>query len=1175
MCRCHRIVAVAAVAGLLLAGAPQTGLAQPESGLYGSLDPKEMAKALRDRGMHELQSAFVGTIRIGKDSVTAMVMAAEDMISQAGRAGIAEQEQEELHTKAGDLYRKVVSVHEKVVESTPERDRGLKRLQQFKYRYRLAEVIGVIPCESRALKLLNLQGGDEDRTFIKGRCKEAADMLDGLNSQIETAIQDWRANMKTLVSLVPEAEQLQMMVRYKSSWVFFYSAMAMPKTEKSKEERTFWLEQAITNVQKWAAGEADSGVKYWSLLLWGMSCRELAQHIEAERHLAAAIAGKKVEGEIKVRAYVEIARNHIEGGKFVDARNAILNFRTQVRKMYGEKGEFSVDLMVGMLRDYLYRTMAAKQTDNAANLHDEADLALLRVAANHSEWPLQMHWAKTVERKYGKERPDSAPVLYAGAMIRLDQWRQDKSGTPQATKDEVTQMLERLIGGAKAATSKPAPSKPAGGAKNPPKATPGPTPPKRPKAPGKPKAAKPKAAKPKAGPKAAAPGKAAGGGKAFAFVRPMALWRLAFAWNWDRDNDKAGGLFLQIARDYGKGPRDKEHPLAKKAAEFAVRSYLGVIKLRREKNPNAPIDPELRRKLIEAMEVLLKRWSKDPDPAAGKEKWNTQIAKWFEDLAMQCDALVPLTPAGPPRLEMMTKAIQAYADYLAGGEPTPRSQVRIRHLMLSLEFARWQEKEKYVTRQSDPDLAEKWKTQRVEWAGELTKKLDQYGEDCLIAAKRADTAADKVHAKDLKEWGAEAEYQAGRLLHEVLNNKTAGEIKMADLPKRWPDTRVLIDANEFVIRQLILGGKTSEATKRLDAFLATYKDRRRYQLLVEAIILQVSTRIKRLRSILKRKRGDVEATRQLAEYRGVYHSFAKELFDRDKSQPLADRFPVTKLYANALLEAGDAAQDAPKAEKKVDEAEKLYQEALGLLRKCEAFRDEKRKAIVDGIDKALGDNLKALRQIKSIKRAEEAEAKAKELLDKYLAELKEKLGIVPGQSNRLSGPAEALAGFKHTFTDAKNEKDVLARLGVFIEKMEFALKQLADILKEMLPYDADVLIGLARAHRNLGDFESAMRYYNKMSGGINRAEHRDLFWETELEYLNCAVENFFSKIGNLPADKAEREKAAKEIEAGLKALIRRVERLRQKDPSMGDLADEFVEVINRAKEALQKLQEAR
>ena len=1179
MCRCHRIVTVSVVAGLLLAVAGQTGLAQPSSqptsSLYGNLDLQDMAKALRDRGMHELQTAFVGTISLDKKSVTARAMAAEDMISQAARQGIPEDKRQELLTKAGNLYREIVTLHEKTVEQTPEKDRGIKKLQHFKYRYRLAEVIGIIPCESHALKLLYLQGGQEDRDIIKDRCKEAAELLDDLNSQIETAIQDWRTNMKDLVGLVPEGEQVQMMVRYKSSWVFFYSAMAMPKTKKSLEERTYRLEQAITGVQKWAAGGVDSGVKFWSLLLWGMSCRELAQHTEAGRHLAAVVAGKNVAGEIRVRAYIEIARNHIEGGKFAEARKAILDFRTRVRKLYGKKGEFSVDLMVAMLRDYMFRAMAAKQAPGA-DLHDQADLALLHVAANHSEWPLQMHWAKIVERKYGKERPDSAPVLYAGAMTRLDQWKQNKDGATRELKDKVIQMLEQLVG--QTGTDKGKPDD--GAKKKPPKPTPGPTPPKK-KSPRK--GNRPAKAAPKAG-----AAKATGRGSAFVFVKPMALWRLAFAWNWDRDNDKAGGLFLQIAREYGRGPRDKEHPLARKAAEFAVRSYLGVIKLRRDKSPNAPIDPKLRKKLIEALEVLLKRWSKDPDPATGKDKWNTEIAKWFEDLGMQLDALVPHTPAGPKRLAVMDKAVKAYGDYLAGGAPTPKRTMQVRHLMLSLEFAQWQAEEKYVTRQDDKEKADKWKVRRAEWARELVKDLNQYGEDCLLAAKRVKTAGDKPHAKDLREWGAESEYQAGILLYEVLDNRAASEIKMADLPKRWPGTSVLIDATEFVIRKLILAGKTTEATKKLDEFLKTYKDPERYQLLVEAIIQQISTRIKQLRSILKRNRVNIEAAKQLAEYRAVYHNFAKVLFDRDKTQPLAERFAITKLYANALLEAGDAARD----EKKPDQAKKLYQECLGLLTECKALGDQKREKITEALDKALDDNLKALQLIRSIKKAvdakakakklldkhlaqkaAEAKAKAKQLLDKYVAELKEKLGIVPGESNRLSGPAAALGGFKYTFTDAKkNDKVVINRLGVFTEKMEFALKQLTELLKRMLPYDADVLLGLARAYRNLGDFESAMKYYHMMSGGIKRSEHPDLFWETELEYVTCAIENFVAKIGNLPAAGAERDKAGAQIAVGLNALIRRIKGLKLKDKDMGLLVDEFAEVQTRAEEALKQLQ---
>ena len=60
------------------------------------------------------------------------------------------------------------------------------------------------------------------------------------------------------------------------------------------------------------------------------------------------------------------------------------------------------------------------------------------------------------------------------------------------------------------------------------------------------------------------------------------------------------------------------------AADFAARSYLGVIQERMRTRPGEAVDPRLRRGLIAALEVLLARWGKTAD---GKQV-NQILQEW-------------------------------------------------------------------------------------------------------------------------------------------------------------------------------------------------------------------------------------------------------------------------------------------------------------------------------------------------------------------------------------------------------------------------------------------------------------------------------------------------------------------------------------------------------------------
>jgi len=1055
----QRTRSAALAAGLVLAASMPLWA---QRSAYQDLDPKELAEALRDRGMTELLSALSESLKsgVGKATVDALAISVQTKINLATQPNVPEARRNELLDEAAKILEEIVDRTKKALDCKAI-------MAHLRFRFELANVIGIVQAEPYAVKLLFLQGDPNDRAFVRQRAQKASKVLELLNEDIESTIQEWRLDRKKLVTWVPELEEFQKQVRYKSAWVYFYSGMSLPNTEQHRDERLVRLQDAIRGVDEWAEGDPGTGVKHWSLLLRGMALRELGQFPSALSSLQAAAAAEKAEKVVRMRACFDAARTRIESGDFQGAPAAIGEFLTQVEAMYGQQGRFAIDLYAAMLWDHLYDRQAARDKQNAAALKEKAVRALLEVPAKHSDWAEQAHWARVVRGKYGEDAEGDPAVLYAGVMGPLGQWRELRSKgapVPKELKDKVLRKLDKMLD----PNERTFPS-------------------------------------------------------ARKFARPMALWRKAFIMNWERLNDKAGDLFLEIAKD-------KDHPLARQAAEFSARSYLGVIRERVRTRPGEQVHPRLRKGLIAALEALLAGWAKTADG-----KWDPKVTEWHEEVGLQYDRLVWITADLSERLKLMAKAVEAYEHFGQRAQPKQVPEMRSRHRALELRFAWLQDNDRLVRQQGQEALLKAWETEKAEKARQLEKDLTAYGEK----AKALLDGAQGDFAKDLTEWGSFAEFRSGQLLYEVLKREGSAIAKMEALPKRWPGSRVIIDANEFVIRKLIMDQKTPQAIEKLKEFQKTHQDKpERYEQLVAAIIQQLGKRIKELHSFLQRRPEDIQAAEELSRYRSDFHTFAKTLYDRDKDLKLPDRFDVTKLYGNALLEKGAA----ERAGKKETEAQKHFQAALKLFLECEGLDKGKREVLARKIDENLAETLKAVRAIKTMKQAEQQ-------MKAYLEAVKKKFGAVPED---IAGPTEVQASYAYV-DDAKNDAEVAKRLPVFVDKLVRAHEQLAVILKQWLPIDPDVALGLARAYTYSGQYKKAVEYYDGILRGIDASKHPQLYWETELEYCRCAVVGFADEKGTM------------------RALIRRIERLREKAGYREcGLDREFADVKARAQEALKK-----
>jgi len=348
MRRCHPAVAVAAAA--VLAVAAGRAPARSARSAYQRLDPYELAERLSAMGMFELLEALTEEL---DDPAAARRLLARSKITQATTGNMDNARRERLLDEA-------IGALQALADQTGGARDAKGMMEHFRLTFELVEAGGLIRAKPYALRLMYLQGGRADRRRLIELTSKIVPQLERLNRQVEDALMDWRADLKKLVTVVPELEDLREAIRYKSAWIRFYRAAAL--ADGSEKRRL--LNDAIVDAEKFAAGDASSGVKHWSQLLIGMCARELNEHDRAAEALGKANVPQATSG-VRVQALFEAARNLIEWGKFAEAVKAVQNFRTEGMELLGRTRELEVDVKSAMLENYLYDSWArAEQKDD-------------------------------------------------------------------------------------------------------------------------------------------------------------------------------------------------------------------------------------------------------------------------------------------------------------------------------------------------------------------------------------------------------------------------------------------------------------------------------------------------------------------------------------------------------------------------------------------------------------------------------------------------------------------------------------------------------------------------------------------------------------------------------------------------------------------------------------------
>lgn len=338
-------------------------------------------------------------------------------------------------------------------------------------------------------------------------------------------------------------------------------------------------------------------------------------------------------------------------------------------------------------------------------------------------------------------------------------------------------------------------------------------------------------------------------------LRPLAMWRLGLLHSRNGLHRKSAGQFLRLAREY------PDHRLALDAARNAAALFRRIM-TDMEDSGEAP-GTALRREFIDVLRVVTEGWPEQTEAA----RWNFELGWQLQQLADGTDEPV----------ETMTRAVAAYENVPADVDES--TEARFLALRLRVEILR------------DFDLSDNEKRQS---ADALVKELRAYANRVAEML-----AADGDRNGDLARWGAEADFQAARLEYEVLGRTEAAIGGIRELPQKWPDGETLRAAAEFEIRKLVETGRIGVAIDRVERFRREYPDEARQ------LILLVAWEVRgRLRELTEQS----DAAQRHGNLAESFLVFASDLYSRSQDRPDRQRYPYMRMYAEALLVNGRAAE---------------------------------------------------------------------------------------------------------------------------------------------------------------------------------------------------------------------------------------------------------------------------
>lgn len=648
-------------------------------------------------------------------------------------------------------------------------------------------------------------------------------------------------------------------------------------------------------------------------------------------------------------------------------------------------------------------------------------------------------------------------------------------------------------------------------------------------------------------------------------MRADTMWYLALAYNELKENIKAGRMFAKLAREF------PSHQLARNAAMNATATFRGVISQRIE-NKKA-VTSSIRKEFVDALKVLL-----------GNDQWAKQVhvASQFYDLGWQYEKLAMGAPPDQ-KLKFQQQAVEAY-------RKVPQSNLKdymaAQHQALTLEV-------EIMASVKDVPLAA---------AESLVSRLTAYSERTKQEAPKV-KVSDKNLAKDFLMWGSRAAFNVATVYYNHMDREAKAIAMLKALPGQWPQTPVLEESSEFLIRKLMEQGNTLEASKEVEKF--TQKHPQRGSQLIDLVIRNIQAAIKVLAK-------DRRMAGKVAAYRKGYQHLAKLLYDNAAKDPNTTPkrlLELKQMHGDALAESGQA------------------EDALKLFLECKAEEDKRLQAKRDQIDKEIEKKIKAMEAIAAkgpralheaidgvLKKIPKAPATGQvraialkngqcftgdltKTPDGYAVatnvvkvnpdtkkpELKIQQRTFAADQVALIVPQDAAQPIslfkansylkkklptKSSGTTAttqaatspatqKNSPEINEAIDLVLEAYVKLMNAQRLVRKNALQEDPANFWGLGKSHFALKQYFKALKYYSQLSRRIDPNRNPQRYWEAQLAYCRCALEALRKVRRRLEKDpQKNREKLQRNTESleGLRAFMRQLE---QEDPRKGGLYQEY------------------
>ncbi len=566
-------------------------------------------------------------------------------------------------------------------------------------------------------------------------------------------------------------------------------------------------------------------------------------------------------------------------------------------------------------------------------------------------------------------------------------------------------------------------------------------------------------------------------------IRPLALWHRASAYITQRRNARAITDFTALANEY------PEHRLAYLGAHNAVNAMLQVVDERRA--AGKPIAASLRLQLLNALDALYKH----PKSAGDKEVLPLRVEEVWHAYRLAEETSDATEQDRQRRWELLKRAAAAVEQIppdLANAQQAKYIALRARSALLR--------EGGYGENPRDEALS-------------LYKDLIRFAGMAKSQAEKLREAGKTEQATTLRNWGADAAFNAAVVLYEQLGDQRRALERLANLPEQWPGTTVLELSREFEISKLVEQGDAESLEKAIELVRSFGKAHgERAQKLLSLVVNKIRERIRSLAEKVAQPVHTRQQELELAKYRKVYMDFAQRLYDASKGEASPEQlYALKKMLGDAMLQ-----NDRPA-------------EALKLFKETRDFEQARLDRIREQIDKETARKIEAAKQ-------QAGNQKALERLAKGLIDQRQAIGL---------RAMTASAAMKHWLEVARESKKP-AQIEEALTKAKDALiktyRDTAEQRKDALVMEFENVYGLARAYRALKDKAKTLEHYRAIKSRINPAENPKLYWRMELEYVQAAREVF----------QGEPE--------SLKNIRQYIKVLRSRDPKMGGLAAKFAAV---------------